>query len=198
MSPQVPESAKSWRKRSEIDYFPLFVPLWLAFDAWLRTNYGSPTDADRKRLEKLKRDEINNFTFHRMRDLLLSNTAESETFKDYLAQLNEALMSRGISYEKDPANRRLGLNCGLVERGEGSKRDEDVYENLTLTRGQRDKIVLVKGIYITDEIPKVYRAYIEILYQVRCRFFHGELEPNKDNERIIKYLYLTLSDIFRV
>ena len=196
MNSQVPESAKSWRKRSDIDYFPLFVPLWLAFDAWLRTNYNSSTD--RKRLEKMKRDEINNFTFHRTRDLLLGNTSESETFKDYFAQLNEALISQGISYEKDPANRKLGLSYGLVERGEGKKRDEDVYEDLTRTRGQQNKIVLIKSVYITDEIPKVYRAYIEILYQVRCYFFHGELESNKGNERIIKYLYLTLRDIFKV
>ena len=197
MSPQVPENAKSWRKRSDIDYFPLFVPLWLAFDAWLRTNYDSPTDTDRKRLEKMKRDEINNFTFHRTRDLLLSHTSAGETFRDYFAQLNEALRSQGIEYQDDPANRKLGLDCGLVERDGSGDRNNDIYEDLTRTRGQRNKIVLIKGVYITDEIPKVYRAYIEFLYQVRCYFFHGVLESNKGNERIIKYLYLTLRDIFK-
>ena len=205
MSSQVPKIATSWRKKSEVDYFPLFVPLWLAFDAWLRANFNPPTTknskippSDRERLETLKYDYVNNDTFEKMQGLLVGANPRGGIFKEYLLEIEKALLSAPIKYENDSANRIISFSDGLVDR-ESKTRGE--YENLMdVSNLDPDdpnvKIELTSGRFIINDVKKIYRVYLEILYQVRCRFFHGELEPNKDNERIIKYLYLTLSEIF--
>lgn len=186
----ISETISSWRQKSEIDYFSLFVPLWLAFDAWFKDKYSPTTDRDC--LEELKNDEINNRTYHRMKDLLQGIEPTSETFKDYLTHLDQALQSAPIKYER-ASIKILSFSNGLVKRENDST--NDIYENLMRTSGQHNKIELASGIFITDEIPKIYRAYIEILYQVRCKLFHGDLKPNRENERTVKYLYLTLKAI---
>lgn len=182
----ISETITSWKGKSEIDYFSLFVPLWLAFDAWCKDKYGQTTQ--RECLEMLKKDEINNRTYQKMKVLLQGTDSISETFKNYLTQLNEALLAAPIYYEGS-TNKTLSFKTALIDRDNGA------YENLFRKKGQRNKIELSAGISITDEISKIYKAYIEILYQVRCVLFHGSLKPDKENERIIKYLYLTLKDI---
>lgn len=186
----ISETIASWRQKSEIDYFSLFVPLWLAFDAWFKDRYSSATDRDC--LEKLKNDEINNRTYSRMQYLLQGTDSVSETFRDYITQLGQALQSAPIQYERD-GTKILSFKNGLVQRDNDPS--NDIYEDLTRTSRQHNKIELASGIFITAEIPKVYCAYIEILYQVRCKLFHGDLKPNRENERIVKYLYLTLKAI---
>jgi len=186
----ISDTISSWKRKSEIDYFSLFVPLWLAFDAWFKDKYAPTTD--RECLEMMKNDEINNRTFHRMRDLLQGTDSASETFRDYFAQLDEALRSAPIQYERN-TSKSLSFSNGMVRR-DGNPAN-DVYEDLTRESRQHNKIELISGTFITDEIAKVYRAYIEILYQVRCKLFHGDLPPNRENERIIKYAYLTLKEL---
>ena len=180
----------SWRQRSDIDYFSLFVPLWLAFDAWYKDRVGHSKDRDC--LEALKYDKLNNKTYSQMEALLGGIDTKSETFRDYLTHLQQALLSAPIAYENN--RRTVSFKDGLVTR-DNSNQSNNVYENLIRKKGQHHKIRLAGDMYITDEIPKVYRAYIEILYQVRCKLFHGKLNLNGENERIIRYLYLTLREI---
>ena len=201
MSSEIPEIATSWRKKSEVDYFPLFVPLWLAFDAWLRANFSPPLSknrkippSDRERLETLKYDYVNNDTFEKMQGLLVGANP-SGIFKESLLEIEKALLSAPIKYINDRANRIVSFSTGLVSKAQG--KFENLMDVSNLDPNDPDaKIELTSGRFIINDVKKIYRVYLEILYQVRCRFFHGELKPNKDNERIIKYLYLTLSDIF--
>lgn len=183
----ISETISSWKQKSEIDYFSLFVPLWLAFDAWCKDKYGHSTQRDC--LEALKIDEINNRTYHRFKALLSGSDSLSTTFKNNLKQLNEALEASPIYYEEDTHKPILSFKTALIDKV-GS-----IYEDLFRTSGQHNKIELTMSVFITDEIPKVYKGYIEILYQVRCYLFHGNLTPNKENERIVKHLYLTLKDL---
>ena len=185
------EIISSWKQKSEIDYFSLFFPLWLAFDAWCKDKYGKPTQ--RKCLEALKNDGLNNKTYQKLKTLLQGSDSISETFKSYLTQLNQALEASPIRYEFNGTEepKTLSFKNGLMDKNANPR----AYEDLFRTSGQHNKIELITGIFITDEISKIYRAYIEILYQVRCRLIHGDLSPNKENERLIKYLYLTLKDL---
>ncbi len=182
----ITETISSWKGKSEIDYFSLFVPLWLAFDAWCKDKYGHSTQRDC--LEALKNDNLNNKTFQKLKTLLHGSNSISETFKGYLTQLNQALEATPIKYEGENT-KTLSFKNALVDKA------NRIYENLFKITGQHDKIELIAGIYVTDEIQKIYRAYIEILYQVRCKLFHGNMSPSKENERIIKYLYLTLKEL---
>lgn len=183
----VSETISSWKQKAEIDYFSLFVPLWLAFDAWCKDKYGKHTQ--RLCLEALKNDEINNKTYHKIKSLLGGMDSLSINFKNNFKQLSEALDAQPIYYEGDDSKPTLSFKTALIERSTGR------YENLFRTSKQRDKIELVPDIYLTDEVPKIYKSYIEILYQIRCYLFHGSLTPNKENERIVKNLYLTLKDL---
>lgn len=183
----ISETISSWKQRAEIDYFSLFVPLWLAFDAWCKDKYGLQTQ--RGCLEALKNDEINNRTYHRINTLLGGTDSISTTFKNNLKQLNEALEASPVHYEEDISKPMLSFRTALIDRTAGT------YEDLFRTIGQHDKIELSSGVFLTDEIPKIYKGYTEILYQIRCCLFHGNLIPNKENERIVKHLYLTLKDL---
>ncbi|KJU81875.1 hypothetical protein MBAV_005931 [Candidatus Magnetobacterium bavaricum] len=180
-----------WKERAEIDYVSVFVPLWLAFDAWIEDKYGKPTQ--RECLEALKDDTINNKTFNEMKALLNRDDSISNAFKNNLKQLDEALRSAPIYYKIKNDNKRLTLSFknGLVDR----KTFE--YEDLFREKDDPDIIELVSGCFITDEIEKIYKAYIEILYQMRCSLFHGDLSMGDTNKRIVKYLYLTLKDLLK-
>lgn len=175
-----------WKRKAEIDYFALFVPLWLAFDAWCKDKYGHATQRDC--LEALKNDDLNNRTSQRMITLLRGTNSISETFKSYLTQLNQALEAAPVLYEGEQT-KNLSFKNALIDR------TNDTYEDLFRTSGQHNKIELISGVYISDDISKIYCSYIEILYQVRCKLFHGDLAPSSENERIVKYLYLTLKDL---
>lgn len=187
----VSETISSWKQKSEIDYFSLFFPLWLAFDAWCKDKYGLFTQRDC--LEALKNDELNNKTYQKLKTLLQGTDSISETFKGYLTQLNQALEASPIKYDfnGNEDNETLSFKNALLDKNANPR----IYEDLFRTNRQHNKIELISGIFITGEISKIYRAYIEILYQVRCRLIHGDLPPNKEDERIIKYLYLTLKDL---
>jgi len=187
----ISQTISSWKQKSEVDYFSLFVPLWLAFDAWCKDKYG--LSDQRRCLEALKNDEINNKTYHKMKSLLNGNDSMSITFKSHLNQLEEALKSNPIYYEE--AGNVRSTTTTLSFKNALTDRSVKKYENLFRTSGQHNKIEIVPGLYVTDEIQKIYKGYIEILYQVRCYLFHGNLKPDKENERIIKNLYLTLKDL---
>jgi hypothetical protein len=44
--PHLPESARLWLERADIDYIGPFVKAWAAFDAWFRHASSSRRDAD--------------------------------------------------------------------------------------------------------------------------------------------------------
>ena len=186
----ISDNISSWKHRAEIDYFSIFIPLWLAFDSWFKDKYGEHNQRDC--IETLKNDEINNKTYHKFKSLINGTDSISENFKSNFKQLNEALESAPIYYECTSNNSErkiVSFKNALVDRENGE------YEDLFRQSKQHDKIELVEGVYLTDEIPKIYKGYIEILYQVRCRLFHGNFSPNKENERTVKLLYLTLKDL---
>ena len=50
----VSENISFWKRKSGIDYIPLFVFLWFALNAWMRDHFFKET-SDRQRLDMLKR-----------------------------------------------------------------------------------------------------------------------------------------------
>ncbi len=54
------ENFSFWKKKSEIDYIPLFVFLWFALNVWMKNHFEMETPdktktSDRNRLDMLKR-----------------------------------------------------------------------------------------------------------------------------------------------
>ena len=38
-----------------------------------------------------------------------------------------------------------------------------------------------KNLYFTDNLEDVSKSIIQILYELRCKLFHGEIEPSDTN-----------------
>ena len=60
----------------------------------------------------------------------------------------------------------------------------------------QETIKLDDHLMVESDSERLFVAYIEIVYQVRCALFHGDLAPtSEENKRVIQQLYLTLSMI---
>lgn len=46
-----------------------------------------------------------------------------------------------------------------------------------------------KQLYFIDDKEKVSKVIIQMIYELRCKLFHGELDPTKANMNIYKYAY---------
>jgi hypothetical protein len=183
------ENIALWKKKSEIDYTSLFVPLWLSLDAWMRDRYTEKSD--RKRLELFKRGEhkISNDFFTLLFD---NNDARAKAFQGNLAELHKALENAKISYDND-RDKYISFSCVRVDQNGG----ELQYINLLKEERQQNKVELVEGLWVDDDKSKLFRGFMEILYQIRCALFHGDLKPNEANERVIKQLYLITVEIMK-
>lgn len=210
------KSIKEWKKRSEIDYIPLFISLWLSFNAWMNNTHinsiKSQKKAEAKDKNKTKnkdeaktevkvtdRDLIEFCKNDKYKDLgklflnLLERTdAEGENFKANYAELRKALNNAKIQFDLDEEDKRI---ISFKECIINWNNREPEFDSIIRKKGQRHTIKIEEDVWVTNEPEVLFATYIEIVYQIRCLLFHGKLLPNSANERVIKQLYLTLSTI---
>ena len=187
-----PEDIKDWKKRSEIDYVPLFISSWLCLNVWMKSAWDG-TD-DRHLLNQLTSPEDNDLKVEFI-SLINGTTPEAIAFKGYFAELISALTNARLEYHKlpnnleDTPNRFISFSNCIIDWNDGAPELE------TILKGERqhNKIEIVKNFWIDNDNNRVFSAYIEILYQVRCLLFHGTLSLIPANERVIINFYLTLS-----
>lgn len=189
----ISEIIASWKKKAEIDYFPLFISLWLSLNAWMKDHCCGNDDRCRLDDLKKKRDRL----FDKFDELIYNQDAKGISFKGNFAELYQALENANILYNnkwKDCDNWKDKIisfeSCPVTWKGKHSE-----LESIVKTKHQRKKIKIVNGFWVEDDTQRLFGAYMEIVYQIRCALFHGDLAPNHDNERVIKQLYLTLSAI---
>ena len=182
----ISENISLWKQKAEIDYFPLFISLWLSLNAWL--NYRFDEHTERGRLELLKSQR--NPVFDRFSGLILSNYADGGMFKGNLGELHRALVNANIAYEKYPS-KIVSLGCCAIDWNNGQPQFESVLKN----RSGQNKLKLDIGLWVENDPERLFPAYMEIVYQIRCALFHGNIAPTKQNERMIRHLYLTLSAV---
>ena len=192
----------SWRARSEIDYFPLFVPLWFSLNSWMRDHFNTPRE--RQSLELLKQGG------HQLSDefagLIQTNDARGSSFRGNLAELQYALVNASISYDVGKhKGKPVSLDSCVIDWNKGQLesllRDvteesvftDDTDESNYLYGELQQDLELSSDLWVENDPNRLFAAYMEIVYQVRCALFHGGLAPIPENERVIRYLYLTLS-----
>ena len=180
------ESISQWKRKAEIDYIPLFISLWLSLNAWMRDRF--PDSTDRTRLELLKRGR------HSISDpffgLIHSDEANGKIFWGSLGELHRALVNANIPYERQPT-RIVSFSCCAIDWNDGNPSFESVLKESK----DQSKLEIDSSLWVDDNPERLFAAYIEIAYQVRCALFHGNLAPVDQNERVIKHLYLTLSAV---
>ena len=180
------ENISLWKKRAEIDYIPLFISLWLSLNAWMRDRYT--VSKDRAMLELLKKG--GNLLSERFAELIHAKDSNGSRFRGNFAELQRAFVNANIPYEKCP-NRTISFACCVIEWNNG----QPIFVSVLKKKSQKAKIRIDDDLWVEDDTNRLFAAYMEMVYQIRCVLFHGDLAPKPENERVIRQLYLTLSMI---
>ena len=184
----VSQNISEWKKRSKIDYFPLFISLWLALNAWMKDR--CPGQSDRDRLNSLKLGGYS--VSDRFAELLFAGDSNGELFRANLSELHRALDNARIPYDyRRWPNKTISLTNCFTDWNNGNP----TFSSVVKRKRQHNKIQLDDEIYVENDVNNLFAFYVEIVYQIRCVLFHGDLEPNRDNERVITQLHITLSMI---
>lgn len=194
----VPEpSHLFWREQAKIDYFSLFVPIWLSLNAWMRDRFTARDERGFLELLKLGNHPLSEgFT-----GLVQSDGVQGSSFRANLGELHRALVSANLSYATKYKGRTVSLaSCAIdwnqaqVESilREGAAETEAT-DDLDLAELEDYQNLHLGGeLWVENDPARLFAAYIEIVYQVRCGLFHGALPPNANSERVVRYAYLTL------
>lgn len=182
------ENISLWKKNAEIDYIPPFISLWLSLNAWMRDRYIA--NKDREMLELLKGGVGRNTLLDRFAELIHAEDSNGNRFRGNLGELHRALVSTNISYYKRPKE-KVSFDSCIIDWNNG----QISFESVIKEKNQQEKIEIDNNLWFEDNTERLFAAYIEIVYQIRCSLFHGNLAPKPENERVIRPLYLTLSMI---
>ena len=180
------ENISLWKKRAEIDYIPPFISLWLSLNAWMRDRYTE--NKDRAILDLLKAG--GNRLSDRFAELIHAGDSNGSRFRGNLGELHRALVNANIPYQKKPEE-KVSFDSCIIDWNNG----QISFESVLKEKNQKEKIEIDNNLWFEDNSKRLFAAYIEIVYQIRCSLFHGDLAPKPENERVIRPLYLTLSMI---
>ena len=201
----VSENISFWKKKSEIDYIPLFVFLWFALNVWMKDHFFQET-SDHQRLDLLKRSGGSLLgAFNR---LILAQNANGERFRAEFGELHDALVSACIPYNENRwPNKTIDFGCCIIDWNNGQPDFEsilvlngeigdDSVSNNNPAFDENNRIELNDDLWVENDPERLFAAYMEIVYQIRNSLFHGDLATNTDdiaNKRVVRQLYLTLS-----
>lgn len=179
---------KEWREKSEVDYFPQLVILWLSTNSWYRSHYSEiASRKDRDFLNKLRDDHsTRNKLFARFDKLLQADETKARaelisTIEALSFALNRALL---LWDEADAGSAITFENCLMTP-------NPKTYGNLVVSKHSAG-ITISSTLKLTDNKSLVFNGFLEIIYQVRCQLVHGQLEPNDDTHEAVKQVYFLL------
>ena len=186
-----------WKQRAAIDYVPPFMNLWLCLNAWMNNESEE---------ELVERDKLNNLKekpsplFDRFRELMRAEGINATLFRSYFAELHHALENTHIPYHRYPGN-IVRFDACLIDQKTNPRTFEsilvqpgEITANASFESGdiEQEVIKLDDDVWVEGDTKRLFKAYIEIVYQVRCNLFHGDLVPDAENHRVIRLLYLML------
>ena len=186
----ISKKISDWKERAEIDYIPLFMSLWLCLNAWVRDRIKEKND--REMINFLKHNGLE--LRDKFAELMSKKTAESYRFIGNFGELYRALNNAEIYYTQAKLkDKKVSFeSCVIDWKSNSSKVESLKTENHQDDENEETSIQIDQGLHVENDNFRLFAAYIEILYQVRCALFHGDLAPTLENEKVIKGLYLTL------
>ena len=193
------ENIRVWKERAAIDYVPPFMNLWLCLNAWM-TAKDPKVSGDRNKLNSLKADPSP--LLDRFKGLMGAPDINATLFRSYFAELHWALVYADIRYHHFP-DKIVRFDCCLIDQTANPRNFESILVQpgeITDTHAsfesgdiEQEVIKLDDEVWVEGDTERLFKAYIESVYQVRCNLFHGDLVPDAENHRVIRLLYLTLS-----
>jgi hypothetical protein len=196
--PSPTDNTSKWKALSEIDYFSLFMKNWLAFNSWYKGQYQD-LKTDRLCINEVKNtSNLRNSTFTQFTRLIESSGREGYSFRDSMDGLATSL-NRVTLINPEPKQYKGNISFEnvlidtkyynlIINKSQTEQMKESGEENLFIDLG---------SICVTSDMEVLYKGTIELIYQIRCLLFHGQLEPTEDNHQIIKYTYLVMSSIMK-
>ncbi len=190
------------KQKSEIDYSLLFMPLWLSLNAWMRDKFNEETD--RSLIELLKNTDDTLYSeFSGLIDVVKENEKiHNIIFKDCFFEFCRALEGANIEFLRLPKNlensndKKVSFEHTILDWR--SKDPKPKFESIIKKQEyDGDKIEISPNFYIDSDIKRVFKAYIENLYQVRCTLFHGGLLLDEKNKDLVRCSYLTLQMVMK-
>jgi hypothetical protein len=179
---------KEWREKSEVDYFPQLVILWLSTNSWYRSHYSEiTTKRDREFLNRLRDDHTTrNKLFARLDKLLqAAGTKDHAELISTIEALSFALNRSLLLWDEEDAGSVITFeNCLLTPHPK-------TYGSLVVNK-QASGIKISDTLKLTDNKSALFNGFLEIIYQVRCQLVHGQLEPNNDTHETVKQVYFLL------
>ena len=189
---------KEWMEKSSIEYFSLFISLWLACNSWYEYHYSDKPRNDRSFINEIKMDTTGrNHLYAKFADLIDMDGKEGISFRTNIELLHYAL-ERAIlkptnidllSFQKaviDYSN--INITENLIVKPK-FKKDGSLYSE------DERRVIKLDRIYITNDKSLFFSGLFEIIYQVRNMLVHGMLNPGKDEHNVVKYCYLILWDL---
>ena len=195
----VGDNVSFWKQKSEIDYIPLFIFLWFALNSWMRGRFVKER-TDRGKLEMIK--SSGGPLLSAFSDLIQGPGPQGKLFRSAFEDLHHALIDAYIPYDESRwPNRIVSFECCVINWNNGRPHFESILikKEEGVGEGNEDlesRIELNDDLWIEDDPERLFAAYMEIVYQIRCSLFHEDLARNPEdsaNKRVIRQLYLTLS-----
>ena len=202
-------NVRLWKEKAKIDYIPPFMSLWVSLNAWMKNRFEFRNE--RQGLEKLKGSPSS--LFDKFSELIDGKNINAILFRRYFAELHRALLTAYIPYQRN-SDKTISFKCCMVEYRDGNPRfesilaedrgdnssiksfaDQETIEDFTeFNQADQEIIDLDGALKVASDSERLFIAYIEIVYQVRCALFHGDLSPiSEEDKRVVQQLYLTLS-----
>ena len=195
-----PEIIKLWQEKAEIDYIPPFMSLWVSLNAWMKDSFIYRRE--RKGVESLK--DSAPLLLDKFKELIGAQSINGVLFRGYFGELHRALSNAHIPYKIRP-NKIISFECCIIDWNNGDPQFESILiegeaDNLSFETSTEADEIMQEPILLDDDLKvennpeRLFAAYIEIVYQIRCALFHGDLAPTpEENKKVIQHLYLTLS-----
>ena len=194
------EKIRVWKEKAAIDYVPPFMNLWFCLNAWMNNEFPK-LSRERDKLNNLK--EKPSPLFDQFSQLMSAEGIQAMLFRSYFAELHRALVNVDIPYHRFRDN-FVRFDCCLIDRRMNPPNFEsilvqpgEITANVSLESDDIEFdddpwIELDDDVWVENNTERLFKAYIETVYQVRCNLFHGDLVPDAGNHRVIRLLYLTL------
>ncbi|RKU22817.1 hypothetical protein C6503_03375 [Candidatus Poribacteria bacterium] len=199
------EKIRVWKERAVIDYVSPFMNLWLCLNAWMNNEYPK-LSGDRNKLNSLKANPSP--LLDRFKELMdapdtkatLAPDINATLFRSYFAELHRALINADIRYHQFP-DKIVRFDCCLIDQTTTPRNFEsilvqpgEITANVLSESGdiEQEVIKLDDDVWVEGDTERLFKAYMESIYQIRCNLFHGDLVPDTESRQVIRLLYLTL------